>query len=82
MFTIRETGVVDGPMIGGKTVTIAVDAYYCNRAPSSDAKALIDYLNCEADAPSYVHALFATGGMVTEEEGAQKITYEIQVSLG
>ena len=82
MFTVRETDVVDGPMIGGKTVTIAVDAYYRNRAPSSDAKALIDYLNCEADAPSYVHALFATGGMVTDFEGAQKITYEIQVSLG
>ena len=82
MFTVRETGVVDGPMIGGKTVTIAVDAYYCNRAPSSDAKALIDYLNCEADAPSYVHAMFATGGFVSDFEGAQKITYEIQVSLG
>ena len=82
MFVLQETGTTDGPIIGGKTVMLRAIVFYRDRAPSSDSKALIDYLNQTAQPPSYVTALWAANSATQMDGGAETVVYEIQVMLG
>ena len=82
VFSIRIDGVQEGPVIGGKTVSLMIGVVAEPEARPADIQAMQDYLTQDAEWPSYVGACVCNVAAVARDGGADMIIYQAEIILG
>jgi hypothetical protein len=82
VFGVRVMGATEGPIVGGKTVTVEVAVVAQVQASPADIEAMQNYLTQYAEWPDYVGAVVCNDAMITPLAGGDLIIYTIEVILG